>query len=367
MANATDPFTPYTPLSRAMLERYAQGDLSPGERHAVELHLESDPLLREAVEGLQLPGAVAAMGHLGNQRPAQRPDWKWAILPAVLLIGGMAAYLAWQKPGPAMPAPQPVATGRDPLSSQALPAAVESTLQVVHAEIEALPAGTAPAGAARPNAPATPERFHGPAHPGARPERETIERIDAHPVHVARESVKAAPRAAAATRASRHLVFLHDLKVVDPEELYGPVGPRLRSPGIPANIDPNRPEVVPSPRPMQAYLDYMDMALGALAKGNDRSALDDLYFLLGQYPEDVNAQFYAGLACHRLGLYPRAIRLLHAAAVNAVDSFREEALWYGALATAKQDGMAAARPALARIAGGGGFYAAQAKALLGAR
>ena len=89
---------------------------------------------------------------------------------------------------------------------------------------------------------------------------------------------------------------------------------------------------------MQAYLDYMDVALGALAKGNDRTALDDLYFLLGQFPGDVNAQFYAGLACYRLGLYPRAIRLLHAAADNTVDSFQEESLWYEALATTKQDG-----------------------------
>ena len=43
MAHSTDPFTPSTPLSRELLERYAQGRLTDGERHAVELHLESDP------------------------------------------------------------------------------------------------------------------------------------------------------------------------------------------------------------------------------------------------------------------------------------------------------------------------------------
>ena len=80
----------------------------------------------------------------------------------------------------------------------------------------------------------------------------------------------------------------------------------------------------------------------------------------------MNAQFYAGLACYRLGLYPRGIRLLHAAASNSVDSFREESLWYEALATVRQDGKAA-RPALERIVSGGGLYAAQAKALLEAR
>lgn len=43
----------------------------------------------------------------------------------------------------------------------------------------------------------------------------------------------------------------------------------------------------------------MNGALGALAAGDDRIALDDLYFLLGQYPADVNAQFLC-----RAGLLP---------------------------------------------------------------
>lgn len=367
MAYSTDPFTPRTPLSRELLERYAQGTLTDAERHAVELHLESDPLLREAAEGLQLPGAVAALGHLNTMRTANGPNWRWWILPLVLLIGGVATYLTLQMQEPTTTTWKPAVSVQDLNSVQAMPAAVESTLQVVHAEIDALPAAAVPEATQRQHAPSVPERFHSKASKATRPERETIDRIDAQPVAVARDPGTAAPRVAKATTASRHLVFLHDLKVVDPEELYGPVGPRLRSPGIPANVDPARPDVVPSPLPMRSYLDYMDVALGALAKGNDRTALDDLYFLLGQFPGDVNAQFYAGLACYRLGLYPRAIRLLHAAADNTVDSFQEESLWYEALSTIKQDGKSAAQPALERIANGGGFYAVQAKALLEAR
>ncbi|HQV39413.1 MAG: hypothetical protein IPL81_02190 [Flavobacteriales bacterium] len=366
MAHSTDPFTPSTPLSRELLERYAQGRLTDGERHAVELHLESDPLLREAVEGLQQPGAVAALGHLNAQRPAQGLNWKWGIVPVVLLIGAVVTFFTLQKHESTTPIRKSSVAVQDPNFAQTMPAAVESTLLVVHAEIDALPTKAVPEATGHQAASSVPERFHGPSSGGTRPERETIERIDAQPVTVARDPGVAAPREAQAPRPSRHLVFLHDLKVVHPEELYGTAGPRLRSPGVPANVDPSRPEVVPSARPTQPYLDFLDVALGALAKGNDRTALDDLYFLLGQYPDDVNAQFYAGLACYRLGLYPRGIRLLHAAASNSVDSFREESLWYEALATVRQDGKAA-RPALERIVSGGGFYAAQAKALLEAR
>lgn len=364
MAYRTDPFTPQKPLSRELLERYAEGKLTDAERHAVELHLESDPLLSEAVAGLQQHGAVAALGRLNSQRPPAGPDRKWWILSLVLLIGGVAVYVMLQKQEPTAATRKPSVAVQDPSSSQAIPAAVESTLQVVHAEIDALPTAAVPETTGGHPVPPVPERFHGTGSRTLRAEREAIERLEIHPLAIARETGTAAPRVAKASRASRQLIFLHDLKVVDPEELYGPVGPRLRSPGVPANVDPGRTDVVPSPRPMQPYLDYLDMALGALAKGRNRTALDDLYFLLGQFPGDVNAQFYAGLACYRLGLYPRAIRLLHAAGDNTVDSFREESLWYEALATIKQDGKLAAQPALERIASGGGFYAMQAKGLL---
>ena len=105
--------------------------------------------------------------------------------------------------------------------------------------------------------------------------------------------------------------------------------------------------------------------MGDIASGKYRAALDELYFLLNQYPDDVNAQFYAGLACYRLGLFPRALHFLHAAAVNPVNSFNEEAVWSEALALEKQEGFTAARPVLQRIADAGGFYAPQAKEKLG--
>jgi hypothetical protein len=363
MGHSTNPFTPRSPLSRELLERYANGGLSPEERHAVELHLESDPLLRDALQGLQQPGALTALQEL--QRPNANSGgvkWNSFVLPAVLVLGGIGAWWFWPKNISAPVAPEQVVAVQQNILPQVDPAAVESTLQVVHAEIAALPVSP------QRSAPrATPERFDAPESSRDAVKRETVERIAPQPVTVEHDPMPSDPRKSHSTRPSRLLVFLHDMKVVHPKELYGMNFPVLPSPGVPADVGGAKGKTAPAAPASQAYLDFMNGALGALAAGDDRIALDDLYFLLGQYPADVNAQFYAGLACYRLGLYPRAMQLLHGAALNDVDSFVEEAVWYEALATDKQDGWEAAQPALKRIAEGGGFYAVQAKTLLDAR
>lgn len=361
MDHSTDPFTPRSPLSHELLERYAGGLLSPEERHAVELRIEGDPLLRDAVEGLEHPGSLSALAEL------HKPDfqsgtvkWNSFLVPVLIVLMGLGTWYFWPVNVPVQDAPRPIVQVRQEVLPQVVPAAVESTLQVVHAEIAALPANT-PKQFQR----TTPERFDAPGAHTETVKREIVERIATQPVTVEHDQAPAAPKKPRSTRPSRKLVFLHDLKVVHPLELYGVNSPVLPSPGVPANMGIGKGDAgAPSAQP---YLDFMESSLGALAKGNDRIALDDLYFLLGQYPADVNAQFYAGLACYRLGLYPRASKLLHAAAVNVVDSFAEEAVWYEALATDKENGRQAARPGLERIAKGGGFYAEQAKTLLGTK
>ncbi len=362
MAHNTNPFTPNTPLSRELLERYAAGQLSPEERHRVELHLENDPLLQDAAEGLMMHGAVEALATMHRPKSSGPGNGTYLALGAVLVVVSIALWIALSDPTTS-------SHQRDPHVSvkidapAAIPAAVESTLLVVHAEIDALPELTenvVESGKVR-------DRFHQKDSESAPSERPAIERMDGAPVKLDRVSDIPSPAVKHATKPSRRLLFLHGLKVVHPDEMDRERRALLRSPGVAANVEPMRRDSIPSGPSAVPYLSLLDEALGAFTRGEERIALDDLYFLLGQYPEDVNAQFYAGLSCYRLGLYPRAIRLLHAAADNTVDSFIEEAVWYEALAKAKQDGKTAARSAMEQIANGGGFYAAQAKALLEAQ
>lgn len=358
MARNVDPFTPHGHVDREQLERYVQGLLSPAECHAVELHLERDPLLRDAAEGLRMPGAVEAFHQLpGPATGTGTGPWVAGVL-SVGIVLGIILHALWPSPpadGTSPPGPQGAMT------HALTPAAIESTLQVVHLELAAVPAPPA-----QPEErPLPQENFRRePAVPG-NAERESPERMEVQPVQIDRgPGQPAALRPARGTRPSRHLVFLHGLKVVHPSELARAGLGVQGSPGRSADAEQARRDQVPPGPVTRPYLDLMDEALGAFARNAYRPALDELYFLLGQNPEDVNAQFYAGLACYRLGLDPRAARLFRAAARNPVDSFHEEAEWYGALAMERMEGRAAARPALERIAQGGGFYAARAQELL---
>lgn len=363
MTTGPDPFLPRTPLSRELLERYAAGRLDPDEQHAVELHLEQDPLLREAAEGLRMPGATDALA--GLRRP-KAGHWGARLLGLAIIAGTIALLVAvLRTPEPRQQEVRALLSGGVVLEAQPVPTQVESTLAVVHAEIAA--------STALPPSPHAPRSLHDrflrpdTVPPSPMP-REPVERMDGTPVVVERSMDTAAiARVKRSTRPSRRLVFLHDLKVVHPNELYGAGGPPLPSPGVPADkADPAGRDAgrLSAEKAAMAYLDYMDGALGAFATGHQRTALDDLYFLLGQYPDDVNARFYAGLCCYDLGLLARARAFFASVKDNPVDSFNEEAAWYLALTIARMDGAAAARPAFERIAAGEGFYAAQARAKL---
>lgn len=355
------------PPSREHLLRYLRGDLPPAEQHALERRLEEDPLLRDAVEGLSAPGAAAAAAALRSPFAPASPRWPARVLGGGLVVG-VIAVTTWIFTRPE-PKPQDV---RALLDADALPTApnTDSVLRVVHEEI-------AQAAAARPEVPqAAPATTAAPARVAER-----FERVDTALAPVVRDTLaRVTPAAPGAVRPSdpepsivpvhppkpsRRLVYLYNLKLVHPKELYGDHPPQLIPAGVSADRENARSPGGAEPPVNVSYLDFMDRAMEAVSKGRAAAALDDLYFLLGQYPDDVNAQFYAGLCCYELGLYPRAQQLMGRAASNRVDTFNEEAAWYGALATEGMSGRAAAHEAYARIAEQQGFYAKQAQARLG--
>jgi hypothetical protein len=357
MANGTDPFTPRTPLSRAMLERYAQGDLSPEERHDVELHLENDALLREALEGLSMPGAAAAFHTMSAPQMPGSSSWPLRVLWSSIAIVGDALLLTeFHFNIPIAHSNSAVVATPSVQEEAASRIAMDSTLIVVHAEIDARPTST-PSTMVGPLAQ---ERFSQRAASSEAMKRQHIERIDGQPMKVEPPPEISPLHVKHARGDSRRLVFLHGLKLVHPSELYGKDLLLGGSTGVPANVDPTRSDNIPTAPYKQRYLDFMNEVLGAYVNGDLRTALDDLYFLLGQYPDDVNGQFYAGLTCYHLGLYPRAEKFLREAESNKVGSFDEEAEWYHALTMEKMDGFSAAKPAFRHIAHAGGFYADQA-------
>jgi tetratricopeptide (TPR) repeat protein len=194
--------------------------------------------------------------------------------------------------------------------------------------------------------------------------REIPEQLEPHatiPVTPALEG----PRTGNTPRSSRQLLYLHDLKLVHPDEIYADREQLLAPPGgVPA--DRSGPGQDPQSLDSRAvpYVDFMDDLLGSFSRGDHRTALADLRELLSQHPDDVNGLFYAGLCCYNLGMFDRAAYFFDRAAHHPINTFDEEAAWFHALSVDQRGEPGDATELFRSIADQGGFYAERAKARL---
>ena len=343
------PFAP-APPTPAQLQAYAEGRLPPADQNAVERALESDPLLRDAMEGLQHPHAAAGWHALQRQRPGAAGHASYWVGGAVLLA--VLAIALWPSA-----APQQNNAPNAPTSVAQTPAAPVET-------IEEEPLAIAEISEAR-ELPATEQIGHrSDERHAARVDRST----DVQPLADRRPdtALLSSPATTAAPLRAPHsvhqLLYLHDLKLVHPRVLYA------REPLLevdPGGLDARyadrhqQQEALGSQQHMR-YTAYLDEAMDHFARAHHKEALAELRFLLTQYPDDVNALFYAGLCAYNLGLYDRARSFLHRVATHPVDAFDEEATWYHALTLQRAGERQASQEAFASIAAGGGFYAERA-------
>ncbi|MDX9750876.1 MAG: hypothetical protein RBT71_07320 [Flavobacteriales bacterium] len=349
------PFAPGGPVSRELLEAYAAGRCDPDQRHAVERAMEADPLLRDAMDGLHLPGAIEALRTLRPPPPGPPPPPSRGrtllVVVGALLLGG-----TWLVVSPMMERPAPVAPER-PLrpTMPTAPAPVEALPPMEVAEVmeaEERPANERIGHAAD-------ERHHEAMRHMV--ERTSIDRMEARAPDTATPP-RTAPRPVPAHRPSRQLVFLHGYKLVHPDELhpYEPVLHQWQGHTPAAHADHDARNAATGQVRTMAYLPFMDAAMARFHAHDHKAALVELLFVLDQYPDDVNALFYAGLCAYNLGAYARAENFLAQAATHRIDTFDEEARWYHALTLEQLGDHAGARQAFARIAAGGGFYAERA-------
>lgn len=343
-------------LDRGTLEHYAKGQVLGADAHRVEVHLERCALCRDAVDGLK--GAAVAMPDLKNPYAGRGSNW----LKGPLVVAGCALLLlvpwlmnsmddellAVSRPDVPSTGTRLSEEGADTsLAAVDFPTAQEISLAVPIAPMEQIGH--------------EPEEFR----PIIKQEEVVVLR-DSIPVHEVRFDPPA-PRADDSAhvpvqpRDSRQLVFLHDLKLVHPDELYGEDPPTITDLGVSARYADKAEQDAAEPEtsPVQ-YLDHFDGAMAAFARNDHKAALTDLRIALAQYPNDVNALFYAGLSCYNLGMFQKAQRYFERAADHAITTFDEEARWYYALCVERTDGPEAARPLFDNVVMGKGFYAAQA-------
>lgn len=354
-----DPLTPRSALSPETLRAYAEGHLDAAAAHEVELHLEADPFLRDAVDGLRTPGAMAGANALKAHRPTS-PGNSWAAwtLTAVVVatIGTASYYFFGRGFDPQDPAEATtVAVIDQPKTSAPLIEAVEiqaaveipESLHIGHASTDRHALTQVSVQASMPMDTATRTSIDPVA-----PKRTSI--TDTTNIRMAAPEKHGKP--------SLQLVYLHDLKLLHPKEMYGR-SPLVEAPngGVDARFAnaAERDQARAQERRV-AYLTFMDEALEKFVQNDHKACLEDLRFVLDQYPDDVNALFYAGLCCYNLGLNERAERFFDRASTHSLRVFDEEAEWYHALALQRRGEMKLARSAFERIAAQRGFYGERA-------
>ena len=358
-----NPFTPRGVLSREQVERYVRGELSPAEQHDVELHLASDPFLAEAMEGLRMPDAGPGLDRIRARRPAAGGARMsaWLVAGMGLLAVILAYWMVASGPDEPRSASGVVHTGSAPIP---VTAEDRTAFQAELHQATALPESLRSAFRGV-------DRFVQPRDttvPAVRedppPQVEIMPPTVVRPAPVAAEHPALMPQ----SRSGRTLMYFFDLKLVHPKELYradpvlelanGSVDARFRDARAKAEAGPPDGQI--------PYDRYFRSAMGKFAQGDRQGCLEDMFVVLEDYPNDVNALFYAGLCCYDLGLFARAATLLDRARSHEVDTFVEEAEWYHALARERTSGRAEAMPLFRAVVDRNGFYSARAREHLAA-
>jgi len=111
------------------------------------------------------------------------------------------------------------------------------------------------------------------------------------------------------------------------------------------------------------YFTYLTKTMSFFQEENFKASLNRHLIILEQYPEDLNALFYSGLAYYNLGKYEESIRFF--AQIMLLDNqiFNQEAEWYRAKCLNQLDRKKEAKTALEEIIMKGGFYTEDAIAL----
>ncbi|MDX2362084.1 MAG: tetratricopeptide repeat protein [Crocinitomicaceae bacterium] len=112
------------------------------------------------------------------------------------------------------------------------------------------------------------------------------------------------------------------------------------------------------------YIDYIQKTMRILNRENFKKALSRFNIILETYPDDVNANFYAGLCLYNFGEYDAAIEHFDKCLKTNYSNFDEESLWLIALSYEHIGSRSTAREIFKEIVEANGFYSAQAKSKL---
>ncbi len=170
------------------------------------------------------------------------------------------------------------------------------------------------------------------------------------------------PKELAKKRFNAKEIYLNDLKLVDYREYRSrPTIPskQLIITGTSANKETaNSTEETDEWKTVDIpYIDYIDKTIAIFGKENFKKALTRLEVILKTYPDDVNANFYAGLCYFNLKNPDKAIQVFEQCLKSEYQNFDEEPEWYIAKSYQQLGNTEKANQLLQSIKAKGGYYA----------
>lgn len=165
-------------------------------------------------------------------------------------------------------------------------------------------------------------------------------------------------------------VYLKSLKAIDYSAYRNkPIVPidQIILSGVPANLESENDLVQEEPEIKKIeipYMDYLEKTLQYVYKERWKIALSRFQEILKNYPDDVNAHFYAGWCSYNLGQYDEACTHFSACLQLEFSNFNEEAEWYLAQSRLNNHEKGLAKELFVKIKNQKGFYAKQAENML---
>ena len=352
-------------VSREELLQFLEGNIDAERSAAIRQMADEDPLLADAIEGLQLLEAPA-QSFQKLDRKAHFSSLHWITYGTLVLVAlGVAVWL-WSGTRPAHQGQQlssfsplsevenrfPTALSFTETQSDPQPSDDRNYIMAYHTTDSSVNvARSLPA--SRTN-----------VEPSQYLHVKTIDDIEA--ALASFDEPVDEPRV---KRSHEDVYHIEDYKVVDyrgkrTEQFRqwevdpGGVSARFENSDQQSN-DRKIPRIVQVP-----YTEFLNDAIVEYARGHFKEAAHRFQLILKTYPKDANAQFYLGMTLFQQGSYALSSAALAAAGENEISTFHEDARFYRAKALLNQGARQEAIYLWEEIADQGGFYAAQSRDLL---
>lgn len=177
------------------------------------------------------------------------------------------------------------------------------------------------------------------------------------------------PQVVSKQKLAKEVIF-HELKAIDYSNYRSKPTVQIEQvilTGVPANqehaqtvvADESEIKLVQVP-----YMDYLEKSLNYTNRGKWKMALSRFNEIIQNYPDDVNARFYAGWCLYNLGQYADACISFSTCLQLEFANFNDEAEWYLAESRLANGEKQVAKELFTKIRNQKGFYAKQAEKVL---